>query len=174
VGEPPKAEQTKPTESEAPKAKAPEKYELKVPDGFSLDQELMGKLEPVLRGADLDNAQAQALLDLSVEQQKKTIDAVQAQRVEVAKGWEKEFRNDPAFGGANFDQSLALVREAINRYEPGLLKELGESEWGSNPRLLRLLAKVGKATKEDSAGNVQSQSRERVDPLRALYPTMAK
>lgn len=172
----PEAEQKPTAETEVPKAKAPEKYTLQVPDGFQLDTELQGKFEPLLRKLDLDNDQAQALIDLSVEQQKKTLAAVEAQRVNQANAWETEFRNDPGFGGANFDQSLSLVRDAINRYgEPTLLKELSESEWGSNPRLLKLLAKVGKATKEDNAANVSTTSRESAsNPLRELYPTMAR
>lgn len=163
----------KPAEKPAPKA--PEKYNFAVPEGFKLDDELSKKTEAVLRKGDIPQDVAQELVELSIEQQRRTLASVERARDDLAESWQTEFRNDPAFGGSNFDASIALARKALDKYEPGLSKELSESEWGSNPSLLRLLAKVGKSVSEDNAASVAGAfGAARNNDLRDLYPTMAR
>lgn len=72
---------------------------------------------------------------------------------------------DPEIGGANFDGAVADALEAVRVFgTPELLQFLHQSNAGSHPEVIRILAKAGKMAKEsplytgDGAGQGQNVS----------------
>lgn len=124
----------------APVEKAPDKYDLKLPQDTLLDDASIKLIEDVARKNNMSNEKAQAL----IEEQSKQY----AQQVESWKSsWEKATRNDPEIGGNKFDESINFARRAIEKFDPdGKLKaELNRLGYGNHPEMVRAWAKVGRA-----------------------------
>lgn len=153
-------------------AGAPEAYELKAPEGMDFDTEAMALAEPVLRELNLDNAQAQKLVDAYSQIVPKIGERIQAQQAaDIAaqrKAWVEEARADPEIGGANWDASIAASAKALDQL--GAPKGspfrdlLNVSGLGNHPEMIRMFAKVGKAIGEDpvfiSANTAAPKTRE--------------
>jgi len=76
-------------------------------------------------------------------------DKVWADMVNPGGTWETEIRNDPDYGGANLDQTVANARAAMSKFAPeGFQQALNETGYGNNPALLRFVANVGAAMSE--------------------------
>lgn len=143
---------------------APEKYELTVPaelaeKGMSFDAEAFGAVEPIVRELNLDNAQAQKLVDsyagkiLPLLQQRSEaamVDQAKAQRKE----WSDAFDADETIGGANREATLSAAARAFDHYGlkkgEGLRQVLDESGLGFHPDIIRFVAGVGRDLAEGS------------------------
>lgn len=132
---------------------APEKYELKAPEGQDFDAEAFGAVEPVLRELNLPNEAAQKLVDayagqvLPVLQQR--ADAAIAQRAaDQSKEWNDAFTADPEIGGAKKEETLTFAAKAFDHYGlkkgEGLRQLLDESGLGNHPDVIRFVSKVGR------------------------------
>ena len=73
---------------EAPKA--PDAYDLKAPEGQTLDPELLAEAAPILKELGLSNEGAQKLVDLFNKQSAVIVDKLYNQQREVRAGWAKE------------------------------------------------------------------------------------
>lgn len=69
----------------------------------------------------------------------------QAQRREAAL---EELRRDPEFGGDRLERTIAQARSAIARFGGQALAE--DSAFGDDPRIVRLMARIGRAMGEDA------------------------
>jgi hypothetical protein len=137
----------------------PDKYELTPPDGFeNIDSEVLAEAEPTLKELNLSNEQAQKLVPIAAQLVKKTMDraeqAITERAVAQRKEWSDAFENDPAIGGANKAQTVALAAKAFDHYgikpDTGVRQFLNESGLGNHPDLIRLLAGVGRDLEEGS------------------------
>lgn len=128
----------------------PEKYDLKPPEGSVLDAKAIETVTAQAKAMGLTNEQAQAYLndkDTQVRsfhtQQKEALDA---RRVT----WADAVKNDKELGGDNLNESVETAKRFVKEYaSDALKKELDDTGLGNHPELIRMLARAGKAMKDD-------------------------
>lgn len=128
---------------------APEKYEFKAPEeGQELDKGALEVFEPIARELNLNNEQAQKLVDVYGS---KIMPAINKQ---LAEGWQKQteqwaetVKADKELGST---ESIGAAQKAMDKFgSPELKQYLEESGLGNHPELIRIFAGVGKAMSED-------------------------
>lgn len=153
---------------------APEKYEFKMPEGVALDSDIGKQFETVAREVKLPQDKAQALLDLAVKQIQGQQARTMQQWDEQRQAWVQELQRDPEFGGGRFQETVTRAQRTLSKFgSPALAKFLGESGYGDNSELVRMLAKIDRALGEDKivdGGNAG----EAVDVASLLYPSATK
>jgi len=128
--------------------KAPEKYELQVPDAVKnyVDASYLAQVEKTARAGGLSNDEAQAFLEDSI-----THVTLQANT------WADETKADKTYGGDKLAETQQLAKRAIERVFPtgherraafdGFLARGGA---GNNINVVAFLAEVGRLMGEDS------------------------
>ena len=140
----------------------PKPYELHVPDGFTLDTEMVDAATPLLQKYKVTNEDAQALADLVTQKVRKEIDGFHERNGELVEEWKKKLAEDPEVGGKNLKQNLGVGLKALNRFGDGeLVQILKESGLEYHPAVVRFFHKVGLAISEDSyVGNKTPQAKD--------------
>lgn len=135
-----------------PEPKAPEKYELKLPEGGRLAEDDLKSIEQIARAEGWTNEQAQARIDAHAE-------ALEAQSAAFLAATEA----DPEYGGEKLAETQRLARAVLERVRPvgtprgdALRNLLNRSGYGNNLEVIALLADLGKMMSED--GHVQAPS----------------
>lgn len=148
-------------------AGAPEKYELQLPEGFSLDPQVMTEFEPVLRELNLDNAQASKLAGLYGQLRQSEAAAYG----ETVQEWGKQAAADPEIGGKAFTENVELARSALATHGSPELKGLLDSTGlGNHPEVIRFFARVGKTIpKEDGVVKPERSGGSRASAADVLY-----
>lgn len=142
---------------------APEKYEVKAPEGMQFDEAMFAAVEPELRAMNLSNDAAQKLTELYASKVLPSL--VERAREEGAKGqldqaakirsdWAAEAKADPEIGGAKFDQTVDRAADVWQHFGiakgTGFRQLLDETGLGNHPEMLRFLSRVGTAVGEGS------------------------
>ena len=164
LGKEPKESTETKTEAESEKKVVPEKYELKAPEGMTVDQGMLDKLTPVFQKhgltqeavqeiADAYSPTIKAMVESQVEATRKT---ALAEYNNITEGWKNETMKEL---GADADKQLAFAAKAINKFGGQKLREaLNDSGFGNHPEMARLLINVGKSISEDSFAEPNKQS----------------
>lgn len=157
-------------------AKADAPLELKLPDGFAVDDAVLGEFRDLAKEAGLKGEHAQKLVDFHVRAQEavysKAAESFEAQ----TKVWQAEAKADKEIGGREFETTLKGARLALSRFgTPELSAALSQSGMGNHPEVVRLLARVAKATAEDSSAGKHSTTQATPANsedafLRSMYP----
>lgn len=154
---------------------APEKYELKAPDGVTLDTEVLGEFEGLARELNLSQEKAQKVTDLGAKLAQKW-GAQQAEAIQtVAAEWAAASTSDKEFGGDKLDENLAVGKKALEAFgTPELKTLLNESRLGNHPEVIRFMYRAGKAISEDrmvtgGAGPATAAT----TTAKALYPNQS-
>lgn len=166
--EPAKAEPAKVEPAKVEPSKVPESYDLKMPDGVTLDKVAAEEFTAIAKELGLDQASAQKLADVGANISKR-----QAQsHVKMVESWAEQTKTDTEIGGDKLDENLAVARKAIDAFGGKDLRELLDSTGvGNHPAIVKFAYKVGKAISEDkmvvggTATNVN-------DPAKLMFPTM--
>lgn len=133
-----------------PAPKAPEQYEFKMPEGVTMDQKQIEAFTPLAKKLDLDNAQAQELVDFYANAQKAASEQAMTAWTTQVNTWKDETKNDPEIGGKNLEASLNAGKAFLKQFgDDQVIKVLDQYGLGNNPAIVRLLAKAGKAMGED-------------------------
>lgn len=153
---------------------APDKYELKLPDGAKdwLDKTDLTTIETIARANNWTNDQAQAALEQHA-------DALAQQSAAFRTATEA----DPTYGGDNLEATQKLAKAALDRIRPAgtprgdaFRKLLVKSGYGNNLEVVSMLADLGKLMAEDQpgagGGGGGARSGSKVPPEKKLYPTM--
>ena len=141
----------------SPEAQAPavpETYAFEAPEGGEIDTDLINAVSPVMKELGLTQEQAGKLFSAYT-------DAVnQGANAEVANAhtkWEAELKNDPEFGGDNFDRNAAQVSQFVASTMPAesrgeFFEMLDSTGLGSNPAFVKYMFNLSKQfpTGEDS------------------------
>lgn len=144
VNEPP-ATEDKPAEEPAT-SEVELKLELK--DGVS-ETDLSEVLE-FAKENKLSQEAAQKIIDSRSALHSKFAQA-QAQALSNAiESWKTEVKNDPEIGGDNFGKSIELANLTISHYDKEFKDVLDKTGLGNHPKVLRLLARIGKDLQDDS------------------------
>jgi hypothetical protein len=151
------------------------KYDLKMPDGVEVDQELLDTLGPQFKEIGLTNGQAQKLSDAYVK-------TLQDRASKQAEGWAKtigkwadDAKADKDIGGDNWDGTVASATRAVNKLGTPALKEfLNASGGGNHPELIRFMSKVGAMIREDNpASGGAGGDGKPAEPAHVLFPSDA-
>lgn len=157
-------------EGEKPATGAPEKYDIKPPEGVSMDETGMEAFAGFARDQGLTNEAAQAFLDklgpVMTQRHADQIAAVQQQ-------WHDASKNDKEFGGPKFAENLAVAQRALDKFgSPELTQFLVDSGLGKHPEIIRAFHKVGLAVSEDSLVTGQGSGAPQKTMAQRMYPDM--
>jgi hypothetical protein len=135
---------------------APETYEtFTVPEGFALDEQLLGEFTPVLKELNLPQDAAQKLIDFAPKLVEKTIADTTAAVLDRfglkdAPAWVESVRTDPELGGEKLAENLGVAQKFMTAFAtPGLRAILNQTGLGNHPELIRACFRAGKAISED-------------------------
>ena len=149
----------------------PEAYEFKMPEGVEIDKDAAAEFSSIAKELKLDQAGAQKVADVAVKMAQRQLEA-HAQQVQ---GWVESAKSDKEFGGAKFDENLAVAKKALDAFgSPALRKVLDETGLTNHPDMIRTFWKIGQAISED--GKVMTAGSGATPPPieHVMYPTMAK
>lgn len=152
----------KPAEAPVPEApKAPEKYDLKLPEGVKLPKERIEAIEARAKERGLSQEDAQGLVDLEVGAAQAARESDQAAFEAVKSTWIKEVELDPEIGGSveNSNRTAEAVKRVTAKYGSEKLKQnLEASGYGNYPEFARFCRKVFDAIGPDKLITPTSQS----------------
>lgn len=153
-------------------AGAPEKYDLKVPDGMTIDEAALAEFDPIARELNLSNEQAQKLADIYSKRMAESSRQQQEQWKQTTEKWVDDVKADKELGGQNLETSIKHAQAALNKFgTPELRSQMDATGMGNHPELVRVFARIGKAMAEDTF--VQSgKDGAQVDPAKKLFPSM--
>jgi hypothetical protein len=139
----------------------PESYDLKLPENALLDAKALEGATEFAKELGLSNEQAQKLLERDNATVQSFVEATQVKQQEQVQAWEEELSADKEFGGDHLDESLEHAKSVLKRFDDadqGLLELLNSNGYGSNPRVVKVLARIGKAMAGDQllTGNAPS------------------
>lgn len=175
-GENPAEGQGQEAETEDEPQGAPEEYaNFEVPEGVTLDQEVLGEFKALGKELNLPQAQAQKVADLGVQLAQKWA-AAQTANVEALQAeWLETTKADKDFGGEKLAATLADGKKALDAYGTDALREvLNQTKLGNHPEVIRFFAKVGQTLNEDGHVSPSGQASERPkDVAKRLFPNHA-
>lgn len=167
----------KPKDGEADKGKlvgAPEKYDFKLPEGVEADTETLGKFEGIARELNMNQEQAQALVDLYAAKAAAAAEQNQKAWTDLRTEWVTKAKADKEFGGQNFDANIGVAKTALKTFgTPELNDALAMSGIGDHPEMVRLLVRVGKAIGEDKLKFGNAGNGAPKDAASIIYPNHA-
>lgn len=122
-----------------------------MPEGIELDQDAVRVAHEAFHKLGISQQQGAELIRLQAElvdgQQKKLLEADQAAQKQAA----EDLRKDEEFGGAAFDQNIALAQAAVEKLGGDDLKKvLDETGLGNLPPLIKAFAKMGRMMGDDA------------------------
>ncbi len=136
---------TKPEEDEPTE---PDYSDVKAPDGYQVDAEVMAEITPVLKELKCSKENAEKLVAAGSMLVKRTLEAQQTALEEQHEAWKKEVLADKELGKP---ENIAIANRAIDTFGDEGLKEITKAGLGNHPSFVRFCLQIGKAISEDSA-----------------------
>lgn len=173
---------------------APEKYDLKVPDGSTVDAEFVNRTADTARALGLSNEAGQKLLDAQIAEISKAtsvaIDTAKADQLKAMQPggaiwteqeakWRGTALTDTEIGGSpeKLQASVDLASKVVNRFATEDAKTFFQnSGLGSHPELVRVFARIGRTMSEATLalpGTRATAATTEDERLAKRYPTMA-
>lgn len=142
--------ETAPVAAEAPKADdkpgAPETYDFKVPEGATVDDTGLKAFGEFAKAQNLTQESAQQLLDSLAPAMAAS---AQARHTAQITEWGNQAKADPEYGGAKFDENLAMADKALTTFgKPEFVDFLRASGLANHPEMIRTFLAVGKSISE--------------------------
>ena len=135
---------------EASAPEVPERYELTMPEGWTLDEEGLAELTPIMHELKASNEQVQAVADLYIRRMSAAREKQIAAERETVKNWREELRNDPEIGGAKYEENLASVKKMLIKYgSEDFYNYLDDSSLGNYPPFVKVMVKIAKELEDD-------------------------
>jgi hypothetical protein len=158
-----KAELIKAKEAEAKAKQVPEKYEFKMPEGMTLDQEFADKISPVLKELNLTQENAQKLVDIYAEQMQANADAQAANFKQFLKD---SYEETVKALGPNYKEELKYVAKIRDFAFSKESQEMFDASGLSNNKSFIIdLIKLGKAISEDTLVSGEKKTPDGEKPL---------
>lgn len=162
-----KKEDEKPADPAAPKA--PDKYELKLPEGSKLKPSAISRIDRIAREQGLTNEAAQQLLiqeHEAVAHYQKELDDNFSQ---IKAQWKTELENDPVLGGANLKANSELARRGLEaNFSKKTIELIDQMEYANQKDFFNDLVKLGKRLSDDKitpAAGQPPQQRKRSEDV---------
>lgn len=145
-------------------------FEYQMPEGVELDKTAADSLTALAKEYGLKPEQAQKVAEIGAQMLQRQQQA-HAQTVET---WVEQVKADPEIGGAKFDASVAVAKEAMAKFGTPELKDvLMATGLGSHPAVVKFFYQVGKLVSADTHVSGKSEPAGEKDPAKILFPTMA-
>lgn len=123
---------------------AAEYTEFTIPEGISLEGDVLDAFKVAAKECGLTQENAQKLIEFGSVANAKALEKVSAQ-------WESDARADKEYGGAKIDENLGIAGKAFDAFaSPELKQLLATSKIGNHPEMIRAFYKIGKAMSEDT------------------------
>lgn len=150
-------------------------FELKLPEGSNLDASYLEQTKALAKELGLSQEAAQKLVERDSGLMSSAHERNMATVREKTEQWAKDAQADKEIGGNNFQSSVTDARTALDKFgTPEFKNMLNQSGVGNHPELIRLLARVGKAMREDKMVTTSSQpARAQKSFAEAFYPSMS-
>lgn len=150
-------------------------FDLKLPEGSNLDASYLEQTKTLARELGLSQEAAQKLVERDSGLLSSVSERNAVQVREKTEQWAKDAQADKEIGGGNFQSSVTDARTALDRFgSPEFKNMLNQSGVGNHPELIRILARVGKAMREDKMVTTSSQpARAQKSFAEAFYPSMS-
>lgn len=130
--------------------KVPEKYELTMPEGWTLDEEGLAELTPIMQKLKATNEQVQAVADIYVKRLAAAREAQLEEDRRQLDAWKKEILEDPEVGGKDLKENLAAVSRVLAKYAgPEFVEFLDRSNLGNYPPFIKAMVKMAKDLSDD-------------------------
>lgn len=177
---PAKEAEATPADTKAAEATAsvvPEKYELKLPDGSSLDQSQVEKIASFAKERGLSNDQAQAILERDHQAAVQFAESNKPGGTDWNKRvseWESAALADKEIGGSKeaLTQNAELGRRVLTKFFPETIsKFLVDSGFGSHPDVIRGFSKLGKMMADDQLVRPGASASVPKSNAEVFYPT---
>lgn len=130
----------------------PEKYEVKLPEGLTLDQNLMDKMTPVFKKHSLTQEVVQELADVYAPEINTMMENQRAQAVAEFQKTVSEWKDQTVKElGAEHAKELSHAAKFIDKFGgPELRSVLNDTGLGNHPILVKAFIAAGKAIGNDS------------------------
>jgi hypothetical protein len=164
-------------QQEAAKGQVPEKYEIKVPDGMTLDQGLLDTLTPVFKELKLTQEGAQKLADAYAPALKamaeKTLADAKAQEDQNFQKFVQERKDETIKAlGANYKEQMSYAARARDRFASKELREKLELSGLSNDiDVIKLFIDLGRAISEGKFVDGKPENPGNANPVKTLFPS---
>lgn len=153
-------------------AEAPAEIELKLPDGFQADDELLGSFKASAKELGLKSEGAQKLFDLYAKAAQSEQAKVEADFRAQSETWVKEIRADKEIGGEALQGNLRAANGVVTRFGGKDAHEvLNATGLGNHPAFVRMFARIGKALAEDNSGGGGGGGAPQLSPEEQMFPT---
>lgn len=163
-------------DAEAKANAVPEKYELKLPDGLTLNEAVTTEFSAKAKELGLSQDKAQALYDIGAKAVQAQHTAQQTEIATAQASWLAASKADKEFGGDKLQENLAFGARAMEFATPELRTVLNDSKLGNHPEIIRWMVRVGKQMAEDShrTGRENPGTAKTFEgKAKAFYPNMA-
>lgn len=135
---------TDPAQAEDPASQPIEYTDFTIPEGSTINGEVLEDYKLAAKECGLDQANAQKLIEFGAIAQAKALD-------KMSNEWADLSAKDKEFGGDKLNENLAIASKARDAFATPELKALLEStRLGNHPELIRAFYKIGKAMSEDN------------------------
>ena len=137
--------------------------DLKVPDGFELDQEQFKDYADIFGKANVPKDVVEAVVAKYVDTVKRGQELQQQYWDKTRTGWVDKGKSDPEIGGNRWGTTLEDAKYSIERFGGNaqqiaeLRQALGFTGAGDHPAVVRFFAKVGAALREGKPVQVPTQ-----------------
>lgn len=130
---------------------APETYaDFTMPEGVTLDSDLLAEFTPVLKELNLSQANAQRIMDFAPKLITQAVEGIKTQMIAEARGWHDASRKDSEIGGEKMAEKLAVANKAFDKFgTPELKTFLASKGLNAHPELIRAFYRAGLAIAED-------------------------
>jgi hypothetical protein len=137
---------------ETPKVTAPDKYEVKLPEGQEIDTEFLGTLTPILQKHNISQEALQELAGVYAPYIQKMSEGIKQQELQAFKQMKADWlKQSNEILGTNAKTELSIAAKAIDKFGGAELRQiLNESGLGNHPAFVQAFVKVGKAISEDT------------------------
>ncbi len=175
------------SDKKEPATGAPEKYELKAPEGIELSADLIAEATPLFKELNLTNDQAQKLVDFYNKQTGSISEKLETMVAETRNGWREQIAKDKTLGNGvdnlSKDSSKAIA-DAISwagdaKTQTALKSALDLTGAGDHPDIVRAFVafgkKMGEATVVKGGGPAktgQTAPGTQRSAAQALYPNL--
>lgn len=151
-------EVAKPDDKAVAEKKAGEKpaddFVIKMPEGVEADESVLKEFKALAKEAGMKPEGAQKFADLYAKAQSTILERAREKNAQQQKEWAEAIKSDKEIGGAKTEETKTVAKSFLARFgSPEVVALLNDTGLGDHPEVVRLLAKAGKAIKEDSVGS---------------------
>lgn len=155
---------------------APEKYEdFALPKDFEFKQEDADQFTEMAKKLNLDQAKAQTVLDYALQKVQGLNEKHQDAWNNVREKWVTDLKIDKEFGGTKFNETVERANRALGKYgSKELTGWLSNSGFGDNIDLVKMFARIDKATGEGGLIDGSPVGGDRPSMAETMYPGQGK